>query len=162
MRNNWLFLWIICIFLFLSYVCMPVSWPSGSFWKRLPSWAEWVLLGSAVASEPKLCRISSPLLLEPYFPWQTGSGVLALGIEFIFAFTNCPFPLFSDLLFLPEKVLFYKNMGFEKQNGAKAGGVWMASAVHIRPLRWHPSEYPHCFLGGLSSWQPVAQFSSTE
>ena len=46
--------------------------------------------------------------------------MLALDIEFYIPFTNYPFPLFSDLL-LPEEVIFYKNMGFEKQNGAKAG-----------------------------------------
>lgn len=99
--------------MFLSYVFMTVPWASGRFWKRLPSWAEWVFLDSTVASE------SSPLLLEPYgrLMWECLLWVL----KFIFAFTNYPFPLFSDLLFHPEKVTLYKNMSFEKQNGARAG-----------------------------------------
>lgn len=101
--NNWLILWIICIFVFLSCVCMPVSWASGSFWKRLLSWAEWAFLGSTGASEPKLYRMSSPLLLKPWCLWQIGAGMLALCIEFYICFYQLPFPTLFKLLISPRK-----------------------------------------------------------
>lgn len=65
---------------------------------QLPSWAKCVFLGSTVASETKLYRMSSSLLLDLQFPWQTNEEMLGLGIEFYICFYQLPFPTGFSLI----------------------------------------------------------------
>lgn len=158
--------------MFLSCICMPVSWASESFWKMLHSYPAGLNVCSWAAlwlQKQSFIECHLPFFLISNFRGRPMRGCLIWVLNFIFAFTNYPFLLVSVLSLLPEKALLLYILAEQSQGRSFASDAsdecleyphWLfrrpIQLVACGPLLFHRVILASSHMNGMLSYRACA------